>query len=129
MDIIRNKHFPLKEETAAIIKLCLEVHKNLGFGFSEIVYKDAIELEFKQNNIFYEREKEYRVNYKGKILNHYFFADFIVFGSVILEVKAKSGLIEEDMIQALNYLKCSRCKVALIVNFGKTKLELKRVVL
>ena len=94
----------------------------------EIVYKDALEYEFRKNDISFEREKEYSVHYKGIVLKHKFFADFIVFNSVILEVKAKEGIANDDMSIAINYLKCSNCKVGLILNFGRSKLEIKRIV-
>jgi len=125
---IRNKHFSLKDETDAIIRYGFEVYNTLGFGFLEIVYKDALEHEFKQNDILFEREKEYIVHYKDIILKHRFFADFIVFNAVILEVKAKEGIANDDMSRAINYLKCSNCKVGLILNFGRNKLEIKRIV-
>jgi GxxExxY protein len=125
---IRNEYFPLKDETDAIIHLGFEVHKNLGFGFLEIVYKDALEYEFRRNDISFQREKEYIVHYKDIILGHRFYADFIVFGSLILEVKAKEGIANEDMARTINYLKCSGCAVGLILNFGKNKLEIKRMV-
>ncbi|WP_231955377.1 GxxExxY protein [Aquiflexum balticum] len=76
---------------------------------------------------FYEREKMYDVAYKTVILPHKFFADFVVFDSVILEVKAKNAIANEDMAQTINYLKCSDCGVGLILNFGKAKLDIKRV--
>lgn len=69
------------------------------------------------------------VPYKTVILPHKFFADFVVFDSVILEVKAKSAIANEDMAQTINYLKCSGCEVGLILNFGKVKLDIKRVLL
>ncbi len=72
-----------KEEAYNIIGICMEVHNNLGAGFSEIVYKDALELEFKLAGINYEREKEYSVQYKGNILPHKFYADFVVFDNII----------------------------------------------
>lgn len=123
------ENFPLKEETYAIIGICMEVHRILGHGFLEIVYKDAIEYEVKKKEIRYEREKEYIVLYKDIILPHKFFADFILFDKVILEVKAIEGGISDDFIaRMLNYLKVSECKVGLIVNFGKSKLEYKRFV-
>lgn len=103
---IRNEYFPLKDETDAIIHLGFEVHKNLGFGFLEIVYKDALEYEFRNNDIPFEREKEYIVHYKDIILRHRFYADFIVFDSIILEVKAKEGIANDDMACTINYLKC-----------------------
>ncbi|MCD4820168.1 MAG: GxxExxY protein [Candidatus Cloacimonetes bacterium] len=81
-----------KEESYQIIGKCFEVHNNLGAGFLEIVYKDALEYEFQKNGISYEREKEYTVNYKGKILSHKFYADFVIFDKIILEVKAVSDI-------------------------------------
>ena len=66
----------------------MDVHKTLGRGFLEIVYKDAIEYEFRNQNILFEREKEYPINYKGKILSHKFYADFVVYDKIILEIKA-----------------------------------------
>jgi len=123
------QNYPLQQETDTIIKAALEIHKILGSGFLEIVYKDAFEYEFRKQIILYEREKEYQIVYKDVILPHRFFADFVVFGKVIVEIKAKEGgIAEEDMAQALNYLKCSGCKVGLILNFGKMKLEIKRVI-
>ena len=80
-------NFILKEETYEIIGLCMEVHNQLGAGFLEIVYKDALEYEFQKTNIFYKREQEYLVNYKGIVLPHKFYADFVVFDNIILEIK------------------------------------------
>ena len=86
-------------------------------------------IELQLREIFYERQKEYRVRYKEKILNHKFYADFVVFNSVILEVKSKlGGVAKEDTAQVINYLKVSSCKVGLILNFTKEKLEVKRVI-
>ncbi len=118
-----------KEESYQIIGKCFEVHNNLGPGFLEIVYKDALQYEFKNANIPFEREKEYDVNYKGIILPHNFYADFVVMDNIILEVKAVSGIADEFIAQAINYLKVSGNKLALIVNFGELKLNYKRVVL
>ena len=121
--------YPLQEETDLIIKTALEIHKILGAGFLEIVYKDAFECEYRKNLISYEREKEYQIIYKDAILPHRFFADFVVLGKVIVEIKAKEGgIAEEDYAQAINYLRCSGCKIGLILNFGKMKLEIKRVI-
>jgi len=120
--------YPHSKETEGIISAAFDVHNSLGAGFLEIVYKDALELEFRERKIFFEREKEYPVNYKGIILPHSFFADFVIFEKVILEVKAKSGITSEDVSQTLNYLKCSGCKVGLILNFGTSSVEIKRVI-
>ena len=118
-----------KDESYQIIGKCIEVHNNLGAGFLEIVYKDALEFEFRKANIPYEREKMYDVNYKGIILPHKFYADFVVFDKIILEVKGVSGIADEFIAQALNYLKVSSNQLALIVNFGELKLNYKRIVL
>ena len=117
-----------KEESYQIINKCLEVHNNLGHGFLEIVYKDALEYEFQRAGIPYEREKKYEVNYKGIILPHKFYADFVVFDKIILEIKAKSGITDEFVAQAINYLKVSGNKLAIIVNFGELSLNYKRIV-
>ena len=118
-----------KEEAFEIIGKCFEVHNNLGSGFLEIVYKDALELEFRKNNIPYEREKKYEVNYKGTILPHKFYADFVVFDKIILEIKASKAISDEYIAQAINYLKVSKNRLALIVNFGEVNLNYKRIVL
>ncbi|MFN5149746.1 MAG: GxxExxY protein [Flavobacteriia bacterium] len=118
-----------KEESYYIIGKCFEVHNELGPGFLEIVYKDALEFEFKNDKMPFDREVRYNVNYKGTALNHHFYADFVVFDSIILEIKAKSAISDQCIAQAINYLKVSGNKLALIVNFGEKKLTSKRVVL
>jgi len=128
MQEIKTQYFPLKEETEAIIHFGFEVHKTPGFGFLEIVYKDALEYEFIKDDILFAREKEYVVQYKDSVLWHKFYADFIVFDSVVLEVKAKEEIAPDDMARVINYLKCTACMVGLILNFGRNKLDIKRMV-
>jgi len=83
----------------------MEVHKIPGHGFSEIVYKDATQYELIEKKIPYEREKEYIVLYKNVILKYKFFADFVVFGDIILEIKAaEGGLCNELTSRLINYL-------------------------
>lgn len=118
-----------KEESYTVVGKCIEVHKELGHGFLEIVYKDALEILFRQGGIFYEREKEYPVFFRGILLPHKFFADFVVFDKIILEVKCVSYLTDEHIAQTLNYLKVSGNKLGLLVNFGRGKLECKRLLL
>ena len=118
-----------KEESYQIIGKCMEVHNNLGAGFLEIVYKDALEYELWKAGIPFEREKMFEVNYKDIILPHKFYNDFVVFGNIILEVKGVAGIPDEFVAQAINYLKVSQNKLALIVNFGELKLNYKRIVL
>ncbi len=118
-----------KEESYKIIGLCMEVHRQLGKGFLEIVYKDALEYEFRQANIPYKREKEYTVNYKGIVLPHKFYADFVVYNKIILEAKAIKALTDEHSGLVMNYLKVSTLKLGLLVNFGEQSLNSKRIVL
>lgn len=120
--------YPLQQESYKIIGLCMEVHRILGRGLLEIVYKDALEQEFKYNGIEYEREKKYEVEYKGKILPHHFFADFVVFNNIILEVKAQKTIADSHYSWVLNYLAISGCQLGLIVNFGEKSLMTKRII-
>ena len=130
MDLLIEKNeYPLKEETYKIIGIAMEIHRELGKGFSEIVYKDAFEHEFKQQGIYFEREKEYAVNYKEQILAHRFYADFVVFDAVILEIKSKKGIIEDHYAQVINYLAISKLKLGLLINFHEKSLEYKRIIL
>lgn len=123
------KDLVYKQESYAIIGICMEVHNSLGSGFSDIVYKDALEYEMNQAGIIYEREKEYVVHYKGTVLPHKFYADFVVFDKIILEIKGTSDIADEHIAQAINYLKVSENKLALVINFGELKLNYKRIVL
>ena len=119
-----------EKESYEIIGKCMEVHNNLGPGFLEIVYKDALEYEFTEAGIKYNREKRYDVKYKDIWLPHHFFADFVVFDKIILEVKAiSSGFTDGHLAKSINYLKVSNNKLALLVNFGEPKLQFKRIVL
>ncbi|MBG6061487.1 GxxExxY protein [Flavobacterium sp. CG_9.1] len=117
-----------EEDTYKIIGALMEVHKNLGKGFSEIVYKDAFEYELKTNGIFFEREKEYLVHYKDIVLNHKFYADFVIVDKIILEIKSTESLHEKHISQCLNYLHVSGHRLAILVNFNKTSLEYKRII-
>ena len=96
----------------------MEVHNNFGAGFSEVVYKDALEYEFRKGEIPFEREKKYSVHYKDIVLSPYFFADFAIYDCIILEVKCVKAITEEFIAQSINYLKVSNNKLALIVNSG-----------
>ena len=123
-----NNELIYKEESYEIIGKCMEVHRELGHGFLEIVYKDALEFLLDQNDIFYEREKEYQVIFKNVVLPHKFYADFVVFDKIILEIKAVKNLTDEHIAQTINYLKVSGNRLGLLVNFGRGSLESKRIV-
>ncbi len=128
INLNRMEHYLLEEETYEIIGSCMEVHTELGFGFSEIVYKDALEYEFKKNGILFAREVKYQVRYKDIVLPHQFFADFVVFDSIILEVKTVSDLNDVHFEQTINYLNVSGMEVGLLMNFRKPKLQYKRII-
>lgn len=121
--------FFLKDETYKIIGCCMEVHKILGKGHSEKIYGDALEYEFKINNIPYEREKKYTVEYKDIILSKFYFSDFTVYNEIILELKAIESLSRSEIKQTLNYLAASKNKLGLLINFGEDSLKYKRVIL
>src|SRR5687768_11700980 len=118
----------LKGESFKIIGACMEVHRELGMGFKEIIYKDALEIEFQQLNIPYQREKLFKVVYKGKILPRRYPADFVVYDSIILEVKATPFIINNFVLQTRNYLKASGIKLGIIANFGEKSFVSKRIV-
>lgn len=118
-----------KSESYKLLGILFEVHNNLGKGFSEIVYKDAIEYELEKSKIFFEREKVYPVLYKETELKHKFYADFVVLDKIILEVKSSSIISDSHIAQAMNYLKVSGNRLAIIVNFNNDSLEYKRIII
>ena len=124
----RESEYPNKDLTYKLIGLAMETHRYLGNGFAEVVYKDALTEEFRRAGICYEREKKYEIEYKGIILPHYYFADFVVNRDLILEVKAQEGIHDEAVPQVINYLAVSKLKVGLILNFGEQSLKFRRVV-
>jgi GxxExxY protein len=118
-----------KSEVYQVVGICMEVYNTLGYGFAEVVYKDAMEIEFVQKAIPYLREDEHSIKYKGNILLHSFKADYTLFDSIIVEVKAnKEGITDDAIAQTLNYLRASGLRLGLIINFGKTALQYKRLV-
>ena len=106
----------------------MEVHKKLGPGFLESVYAEALELEFQQAKIPYQREVKLPVMYEEKPLNKYFRADFICYHSIIIELKATQYNVEAFVRQTLNNVKATNYKLGLMVNFGTPSLTYKRVV-
>ena len=118
----------LKDESYNIIGACMAVHRELGCGFLEAVYQEALEEEFKLRNISYAREQLLSITYKGKLLNKKYQADFVCYENIIVELKALSELNSTHQSQLINYLKASNIKLGLLVNFGQRSLETKRVV-
>ena len=114
--------FEKKDETYAIIGAAMEVHKVLGCGLPEKVYQDAFEEELRLRDIPYVREQHFTVSYKDKVLDHDFYADFCCFDSVVVELKATSVIEDIHKAQIISYLKASKIKVGLLINFGEESL-------
>ena len=106
----------------------MEVHRNLGPGLLEIIYKDALEVEFKNHKIPYLREKEFKIEYKGIILPHKFYADFVVYEDIILEVKSVKEINNDHLAQILNYMKLANTPVGILANFQNKSLVHRRVI-
>jgi len=118
-----------KQECFQLVGLCMEIHRELGKGHDEVIYKDALVVELSRANIPFSRERKYEVTYKGVILPHHYFADFVVWDKIIFEAKAVEKLMDSHVKQVLNYLAASKLRLGLLVNFGGDSLEWKRVIL
>nr|WP_297783061.1 GxxExxY protein [uncultured Allomuricauda sp.] len=118
-----------KNESYFFIGLCMDIHNELGKGFSEAVYSDALEIELKSNGVPFQKEAKFDIIYKGKKLKHHYYADYLVDGKIILELKAVKKITNGHIKQTLNYLAASKMKLGLIVNFGEDSLAYKRVIL
>ena len=115
--------------TYQIIGAAMEVHRQLGCGFLETVYQEALALEFKSREIPFKRELLFPVTYKGLRLRTEYRPDFICFDSVIVELKALSSLSPVQESQLINYLKVTGLHTGLLLNFGARTLEQRRLVL
>jgi len=115
--------------TYAIIGAAMDVHPELGRGFLERVYQDALEVEFMDRAVPHLREIELGLQYKGRMLNAKYRADFLCYDEVVVETKAQESLTCADDAQAINYLKSTSKRVALLLNLGTDSLQFKRLVL
>lgn len=116
-------------ETYAIIGAAMEVHRELGSGFLEAVYQEALAQELMDRDIFFDREVPIRVRYKKRLLSNHYRADFIVKDEIIVELKAQVSTGNVEIAQMLNYLKATGLKKGLLINFGKPSLDYHRFVL
>jgi len=125
---VKKEPIVYKELSYRIIGAAMEVHKELGCGFLESVYDEAFGLELKRIGVRFEYQKELEIYYKGDKLDKQFRADYVIEGLVIVENKATKGITEVDEAQMHNYLKATGLKLGIIIDYGKTSLEYKRIV-
>ena len=116
-----------QDESYKIRGALFAVHNELGCGFLERVYQDALEVEFRLRNIPYEREKLIHVMYKGHPLGEPYRADFICYGKVIVELKSVSEILDVHRAQIINYLKATKMKLGFLINFGEESLNIERI--
>ena len=116
------------EQTYAIIGAAMEVHRELGPGFLEAVYQDALAIELESRGIPFERERILPVRYKERLLPSVYRADFVCYGDIIVEIKALDALAGIHEAQTINYLKATGMERALLINFGASSLQHKRLV-
>mgnify|MGYP003382456498 CR=1 FL=1 len=108
----------LKDEVFAIVGAAIEVHKELGPGFLEAVYQEALEIELASRNVPFEGQKPLTVRYKGRKLKKEYVADLVCYGQVIVEIKTIARLTEREEAQLINYLKATGIRVGLLINFN-----------
>ena len=118
----------LDKETYSIIGAAMEVQSQLGHGFLEPVYQEALAMEFCRQKIPFEREQSFTIYYKGEQLQASYKPDFVCFGNTIVELKALQRLTGVEEAQVINYLKACDIKRGLLLNFGAPRLEYKRLV-
>ena len=124
-----NETWLYKDLTKEIISASMEVHRELGSGFLEYVYEEALCYELNLREISFERQKELDIYYKDLLIPRKYKPDLIVENKVIVEIKATSGLTEVEEAQLLNYLKATKMRLGLLLNFGAKSLEVKRRIL
>lgn len=117
------------DETYAIIGACMEVHRHLGHGFLEAVYSEALMAEFEERDIPYEINKELTIEYKGSPLLKRYYADFVCFDKILIELKAVEKIAPPHIAQVLNYLKATKMSLGIIANFGEASFNYKRIIL
>lgn len=115
-------------ETYAIIGAAMEVHRELGCGYLEAVYRRALEIEFENRQIAFTNEVNIPIRYKAQSLALGYRADFVCFDTILVEIKALDGLGPVEQAQVLNYLKGAGLKRGLLLNLGQTSLQYRRLV-
>ncbi len=117
-----------KHESYELVGACMKIHSALGCGYKEVIYQDGLEVELKNKRIPFEKEKKFEVVYEGVTLKHHFIADFVIDENIIIELKSCKEIINPFIAQTIQYLKASGLKLGIIINFGNSSLENKRIV-
>ena len=116
------------QKTYKIIGAAMEVHRELGCGFLEAVYQEALDREFGLQNIPFKPQPVVEIKYKGKPLEKKYQPDFVCYNEIIVEIKALFSLTGNEEAQLINYLKATGFEIGLLINFGSKSLEYKRMV-
>ena len=124
--ITKEKEMPLKELQEQILEAALEVHKNMGLGFQESAYSQALAYEFDLRKIEYERKKNIKLSYKGSVAGEYDL-EFVVKNSIIVMIKAGEPMNESDVTKMKSFLKATKLPLGMLINFGKESLEVKNI--
>ena len=123
---VNNKYYK-SDITGRIIGCSQKVHQQLGNGFQEVIYQNALEIEFKKDGLKFEREKEMQIIYDNQLIGHRR-VDFLVDRDVMVELKAITKLEDVNIAQLINYIEAYNVKVGLLINFGTKSLEIKRYI-
>jgi len=123
---VNNKYYK-SDITGRIIGCAQKVHQQLGNGFQELIYQNALEIEFKKDKLKFEREKEMNIIYDNQLIGHRR-VDFLVDNDVMVELKAITKLEDVNIAQLINYIEAYKVKIGLLINFGSKSLEVKRYI-
>jgi GxxExxY protein len=124
----QNHDLIFKEECYKLVGLCMEIHRILGGGLPELTYQDALEHECQLNNIPYRREKRFPVLYKEVVLPHQFRADFVAYDNIIVELKGTSEITNAHIAQTIHYVRLTRGRLGILINFSPSTLQYKRII-
>lgn len=127
--MIKDDELLFREEVFRVVGAAMSVANNLGCGFLEAVYQEALEIEFRDSSVPFEAQKAIDIFYKGIPLNKSYVADFLCYGAIIVEIKAIKEIGPLEEAQIINYLKATKKTVGVIINFGGKRMEWKRYVL
>ncbi|HEX9911858.1 MAG TPA: GxxExxY protein [candidate division Zixibacteria bacterium] len=123
---VKEKEMSLKELQEQILEAALEVHKNMGLGFQESAYSQALAYEFDLRKIEYERKKNIKLSYKGSVAGEYDL-EFVVKNSIIVMIKAGEPMNESEVTKMKSFLKATKLPLGMLINFGKESLEVKNI--